>query len=270
MENRLIVLGGVSTLLLGMCVMISLSISAGWLLFKSAKEPSQVIQISSIAPLTPSVTVVAPESAKSPEGLIAASIKQPLATHTPTATKSRTPTSTPTTTPSPTVTPTPTATASPTFTPIPMPSPVVSQAGVATRLVIPKIELDSPVLFAPAKNGTWAINHLGQSIGHLEGTARPGSQSNMVLAGHVTLAKDVYGPFARLSQLVPGDVILVYEGEKLFQYIVDGYQIVGRDTVQVTYPTTSGKITLITCTNWSNNEARYSDRLVVRGHLFEG
>jgi hypothetical protein len=36
----------------------------------------------------------------------------------------------------------------------------VTQAGVATRLVIPKLNLDAPVLIAPIKNQTWKVDHL--------------------------------------------------------------------------------------------------------------
>jgi sortase A len=138
------------------------------------------------------------------------------------------------------------------------------------RLVVPKLNLDAPVIFSPVKNGTWDVSQLGQAVGHLEGTAPPGSNSNFVLAGHVTLNSGALGPFAHLDQLAPGDTLIVFQGDQQYIYVVDGYQTVNKDTVRVTYPSTSGKITLITCTNWNSAEGRYSDRLVVRGHLFGG
>jgi LPXTG-site transpeptidase (sortase) family protein len=143
----------------------------------------------------------------------------------------------------------------------------VTQAGTATRLVIPKLNLDRPILLSPIKNQTWQVDHLGQSVGHLEGTAPPGSNSNMVLAGHVTLAANVYGPFAGLAQLAPGDVVYVYSGDQKFKYIIDNQQTVARTAVEVTYPTDSGQVTLITCNNWNYELGRYQNRLVVRGHL---
>ncbi len=143
----------------------------------------------------------------------------------------------------------------------------VTQEGVATRLVIPKLKLDAPVVISPIKDQTWQVDHLGQAVGHLEGTAPPGSDSNIVLAGHVTLSASVYGPFAGLGQLTPGDSVLVYAGEQAFEYIIDGNQTVDRTAVDVTYPTSTGQLTLITCNNWSSTEGRYIQRLIVKGHL---
>jgi LPXTG-site transpeptidase (sortase) family protein len=111
---------------------------------------------------------------------------------------------------------------------------------------------------------------LGQAIGHLEGTAPPGSKSNIVLAGHITLAAGVYGPFAGLAQLAPGDVLFVYYGQERFQYVVDGHQMVDRTSIEVTYPSETGQVTLITCNNWDDAEGRYLERLVVTGHLVGG
>lgn len=145
----------------------------------------------------------------------------------------------------------------------------ITQEGVATRLVIPKLKLDAPVVIAPIKGQTWQVDHLGQAVGHLEGTAPPGSDSNIVLAGHVTLSASVYGPFAGLGQLVAGDQVFVYSGDQAFQYIIDGYQTVDRTAVDVTYPTTTGQLTLITCNNWSSTEGRYIQRLIVKAHLLK-
>jgi len=144
----------------------------------------------------------------------------------------------------------------------------VTQAGLANRLVIPKLNVDAPIVLSPIENQTWKVDHLGQDkVGHLEGTAPAGSNSNMVLAAHVTVAANVYGPFAGLAQLEPGDKVIVYDEGQGYQYIIDGYQLVDRTAVEVTNPTSTGQITLITCSNWDHNEQRYVERLVVTGHL---
>lgn len=145
----------------------------------------------------------------------------------------------------------------------------VTREGIATRIVIPKLGLDAPVMLAPIKDQTWQVDHLGQAVGHLEGTAPPGSNSNIVLAGHVTLSAGVYGPFAGLGQLTTGDIVTVYSGDQAFNYVVDGLQTVGRTAIDVTYPTNTGQITLITCNNWSSEEGRYVERLIVKGHLVQ-
>jgi LPXTG-site transpeptidase (sortase) family protein len=138
----------------------------------------------------------------------------------------------------------------------------------ATRLVIPAIQLDVPVILSPIVSQTWKVDHLGKDfVGHLEGTASPGDPSNVVLAGHVTIAHNVYGPFAGLGQLKPGDPVIVYTGDQPFTYVVDYRQLVERTNVDVTYPTTTGRVTLITCSNWSDELGAYEQRLVVVGHL---
>lgn len=138
----------------------------------------------------------------------------------------------------------------------------------ATRLVIPAMDLDIPVTISPIVNQTWQVDHLGQDwVGHLEGTASPGEPSNMVLAGHVTIAHNVFGPFAGLGQLEPGDPIIVFTGDQSFTYVVDHRQLVDRTDVQVAFPTDTARVTLITCTNWSDDIGAYEDRLIVVGHL---
>jgi LPXTG-site transpeptidase (sortase) family protein len=125
------------------------------------------------------------------------------------------------------------------------------------------------VLFAPVENGTWQVGHLGQAVGHLEGTAPPGSDSNLVLAGHVTLDTGVYGPFARLGELAVGDILIIYEGDQKYFYLVESQRTINRNDVAVVYPSTTGQVTLITCTTWSSQEGRYINRLVVKGRLIK-
>lgn len=146
----------------------------------------------------------------------------------------------------------------------------LTKQGLATKLVIPKINVESSIVLAEIKNGTWEVDHLGSRlVGHLEGTAPPGSTSNMVLAAHVTTARGVYGPFAGLSLLRAGDEIIVYERDRPFRYEVIDYQVVDRAAVEVTYPSNNSEITLITCSQWSQEEGRYLERLVVKGRLMK-
>lgn len=138
----------------------------------------------------------------------------------------------------------------------------------ATRLVIPALDLDIPVTLSPIVNQTWKVDHLGTDfVGHLEGTASPGDTSNVVLAGHVTIAHNVYGPFAGLGQLEAGDPIILYTDEQSYTYIVDYRQLVERTDVHIAYPTDTAQVTLITCSDWSDELGAYRQRLIVVGHL---
>lgn len=144
----------------------------------------------------------------------------------------------------------------------------ITQDGLGNRLVIPKLKLDAPIILAPIENQTWKVDHLGQAVGHLEGTAKPGSNSNIVLAAHVTLDTGEYGPFAGLGQLSSGDSVYIYDdNQQQFEYVIDSHDTVDRTAVEVTYPTDIGQLTLITCNNWNAEEGRYVERLVFKGHL---
>ena len=149
-----------------------------------------------------------------------------------------------------------------------VPAPPDLTDWLATRLVIPSVALDAPVIISPIVGDTWDVDHLDQEVGHLERTAGPGSASNVVLAGHVTLAPDGRaGPFKRLRELVPGDLVTIYKGEQPFTYRVDHTRTVKPTDIEVTYPTNEPTLTLITCLNYNSAEGRYEDRLVVIGYL---
>jgi LPXTG-site transpeptidase (sortase) family protein len=138
----------------------------------------------------------------------------------------------------------------------------------ATRIVIPAIDVDSPVVVIPIRNGTWDVEQITHEVGHLQGTASPGDSSNAVMAGHITLAAGGYGPFRGLAQLQLGDKVLVHAGDQeVYVYVVDSVQTVEATDVEVAYPTTEPVLTLITCVNWDPMQGRYNDRLVVVAHL---
>jgi sortase A len=156
--------------------------------------------------------------------------------------------------------------------------PAVSQASTgliaslpdrpATRVVIPAIDVDAPVVVIPIRNGTWDVEQITHEVGHLQGTASPGDSSNVVMAGHITLTAGGYGPFRGLSQLESGDEVLVYVGDQeVYVYTVDSVKTVEATDVEVAYPTTGPILTLITCVNWNPAQGRYNDRLVVVAHL---
>ena len=263
MKRRIIALGIVSPLLLATCIVGILLLGVvSWLIFKPERSPQAIRKIVTVRPL-PHPMRIAAEKANEPSTVEAPSTSASeveaagIETENHPAGVEKAPT------------PTPNIEEVLGFALPPNTVNSVTQTGVATRLVIPKLNLDVPVFIAPIENQTWKVDHLGQAVGHLEGTAPPGSDSNIVLAGHVTLAAGVYGPFAGLAQLAPGDLVIVYEGDKEFHYAVDGYHTVDRTAIEVTHPTDTGQITLITCSNWNREIGRYDQRIVVKGHLLK-
>ncbi len=263
MRRRLIALGIISPLFLAsICVVALLLTCIVFWLFSGQVEKSKIVQIIPLAPLTTKVALspTAGSVLNQPTAPPAVEATPELATETESQ---------------PAVESEATLTSEEVEETLGFDLPAgsvnsINQQGVATRLVIPKLNLDSPILLAPIENLTWKVDHLEQAVGHLEGTAPPGSDSNLVLAGHVTLAAGVYGPFAGLAQLAPGDVIHVYSGQQMFQYVVDGSQTVDRAAVEVTYPSETAQLTLITCNKWNDEQGRYEQRLIVKGHLVEG
>ncbi len=138
----------------------------------------------------------------------------------------------------------------------------------ATRIVIPAIGVDAPVVVIPIRNGTWDVKQITDEVGHLQGTASPGDSSNVVMAGHITLAGGGYGPFRGLAQLQAGDKIQVYVGdEEVYVYTVDAVKTVKATDIEVAYPTPDPILTLITCIHWDPVQGRYTNRLVVVAHL---
>jgi LPXTG-site transpeptidase (sortase) family protein len=159
--------------------------------------------------------------------------------------------------------------------PVPTPSTAHAPRGLlahlptraATRLVIPSLGVDAPVVLIPVRDGTWDVGQITQEVGHLQGTASPGESSNAVLAGHITLEQGGYGPFKSLAQLKVGETTVVYAGDEQYTYIIRSVDIVAPDNVEVTYPTSEPILTLITCANWDKAARRYKDRVVAVGYL---
>lgn len=131
-----------------------------------------------------------------------------------------------------------------------------SKAGAPTRIVIPKIKVDAPIV-----NGVgW--EDLKQGVGHLPGSANPGERGNMYLAAH----NDIFGEIFRyLEDLEPGDEYFIYTGGEKFRYVVKEKRIIEPTQVEVMLPTTEPVATLQTCYPYLVD----THRLVVIGELAE-
>jgi LPXTG-site transpeptidase (sortase) family protein len=140
-------------------------------------------------------------------------------THTPTPT----PTPTPLPTLTATLTPVPTPTPTPTPTPLPPPEPIqirIPALGVRRSIVtLPRIR--------DPRTGAWTWNtdslfRRGRSdlVGHWVGSAYPGQEGNMVLAGH-NYGYGYNGVFVRLGSMRPGQKVVVVDSVgQTFQYTV--------------------------------------------------
>jgi sortase A len=102
-------------------------------------------------------------------------------------------------------------------------------------LRIPKINVEVPVL-----EGTDDLI-LNRGVGHVNGTALPGENGNVAIAGH----RD--GFFRGLKDVVVGDKIELITLQQTETYIIDRITIVEPTDVSVLQPRSHSSLTLITC-----------------------
>lgn len=125
------------------------------------------------------------------------------------------------------------------------------------RLVIPSLQLDTPVKEVFVVDGAWEV--ADYAAGYLHDTGLPGS-GNTVLAGHAGLRGAV---FRDLGVLVANDDIYLDAAGWRYHYRVRDSKSVWPDQVEVLDPTPTPVLTLMTCTNWD------TQRLVVVAELID-
>jgi LPXTG-site transpeptidase (sortase) family protein len=102
-------------------------------------------------------------------------------------------------------------------------------------LEIPRLGLSSVVLEGDEEAA------LVFGVGHLSDTPLPWHNGNSVLAAH----RDTF--FKPLEHIKPNDVIRLSTDQGEFEYVVQGARIVEPTAVEVLAPTTTSRLTLITC-----------------------
>jgi sortase A len=143
----------------------------------------------------------------------------------------------------------------PTSTETPVP------AARASRVVVAKIDVDSPVSEAKIEDNEWQVPKF--VVGHLEGTANPGENGKVVLTGHIESLTSG-NVFARLGELEIGDEILLFAGDQQFTYRISDIRVVSNTDLSVVAPTSSPTVALITCTGTFDYLTRdYTQRLIV-------
>ncbi len=196
-----------------------------------------------------------------PETELLPTVEQPI--NTPVKTQSGLQTTDPTT-----QTSTPQATSTATATPLP--SPTVDPASlVPTRMVIPTIDLDTPVVAVGWEtreiNGQVVSNWIvpdAFAAGWHENSAVPGQVGNTVINGH----HNIYGEvFRDLEDLEAGDEIRLSAGETVHYYSVTARHILKEkgeplevriENASWILPSQDERLTLVTCWPYTNNTHR--------------
>lgn len=114
-------------------------------------------------------------------------------------------------------------------------APPSSPANGLMRLVIPRINLDAIVVEGSSRRA------LMRGPGHLETTAYPGDEGNVVITAH----RDTF--FRHIYELNKDDVIQVQRNGMTYLYQVTGKKIVEPTDLAVAAPTKDARLTLITC-----------------------
>ena len=120
-------------------------------------------------------------------------------------------------------------------TPLPVPT---SGPEHATRIQIPAIDLDAPVV----EGDDWET--LKRGAGHHVGSANPGERGNCVISAH----NDIFGEvFRDLPDLHLGDEVVVHTVTRAYRYVVTQKRVIEPTEVDVLAPTSSPILTLLSC-----------------------
>ena len=135
--------------------------------------------------------------------------------------------------------------------------PTISAAvGDEERLIIPKLNVDVPILFGVASDADSTMEAMNHGVVHWSipgASALPGQIGNMVITGHS--AGDIYSSnqykfiFSGLERLSENDLLYVDYGGVRYTYSVTKLETVEPTEVsKLVYETDRPMLTLITCT----------------------
>ena len=150
----------------------------------------------------------------------------------------------------------------------PVVQPQRARTAVPTRVQVPSLGIDSSLeRLRTTGSGELEAPRVWQQAGWFAEGARPGATGPAVIAGHVDSPG---GPavFARLSELTPGDLVVVRRRDgTAVRFRVDRTQVVPKDgfpTAAVYGPTPDAQLRLITCDGpYVRTSGGYQDNLVV-------
>jgi LPXTG-site transpeptidase (sortase) family protein len=137
----------------------------------------------------------------------------------------------------------------------PYPAIFIPSAGVSEYIIESRLEASG-----------WRVDHLGNRVGHLEGTTPIGNSGNIVLAGHIENSEGLPSVFSQLGQLEVGAAVTLSQGAVVHQYAVSEVSVVASDDLSVVYDIGDDRLTLITCTGYNFLTDVYDERIVVVAH----
>ncbi len=135
-----------------------------------------------------------------------------------------------------------------------------------TRLVIPSVHLDAPVVGVDVVGGALAVPDDVHTLGWWSGGPSPGAVSGTsVLDGHVDSARQGLGALAVVGHLNLGDIMIVDSEQGEHRYVIVAQRTYHKDALPSDIFATTGhsRLALITCGGPFNSAARqYDDNIV--------
>ncbi len=128
--------------------------------------------------------------------------------------------------------------------------------GPEPKLIIPKINVDVPVVYDVGNDYNSQMSAMEKGVAHFAipgANSHPGEKGNTVIAGHSS--NDLFDSgdykfiFAQLDKLNKGDTIYANYKSKRYTYIVTKKEVVSpTDVNKLVYETNTPVLTLLTCT----------------------
>jgi len=136
--------------------------------------------------------------------------------------------------------------------------------GADPRLIIPKINVDVPVIYDIGNDYTSQMDAMAKGVAHFAipgASSHPGEIGNTVLSGHSS--NDLFDKgdykfiFAQLDKLAVGDTVYVNYQSKRYTYVITKTEVVKPTEVsKLVYATDKPILTLITCTPLGTSQNR--------------
>ncbi len=144
----------------------------------------------------------------------------------------------------------------------PTPSVTNVHPGLApTRVVIPKVGVDTPISNPSSTNIEVLDSELLKGAVHYPGTAYLGEEGSVLLFGHQSylpvIHNQAFKAFNDLQKLQTGDTISVYGGRTEYRYAVRSVTLVTVDFGSIPLDTKGETLTLVTCNSLGEKEQRY-------------
>jgi len=135
------------------------------------------------------------------------------------------------------------------------------------KIIIPKINVDAPLVFVQTADNKTILESLQDGVAHYPGTALPGQAGNVFVTGHSSYYWWSGGKYNRvftlLDKLQANDLVYIhYQGEEYIYKVRDSIVVLPKQT-EVLKPTATPTLSMMTCTPIGTN----LKRLIVRADM---